>query len=234
MNGFGQHLSIADEVIGAGISPQQGKVAPATGSGQGAVILGAANGDSARAFAPWVLPFGMEEVLLRILVGAERDQVEGLGLGDFLNALDRRFHRRQAKVVAQNRVRRLPADARSGRLGVVCLAGGLGGESFQVSKHLFGFFAPVKDFLEKTDFFRPFGHWRCSRKGKTHACFVQVTGGFGKLAEQALAGFRGQAVRNANQIRFFFAGSFEQGFHRNCGAKKDGFPACFFSQAQEV
>jgi len=60
----------------------------------------------------------MEEVLLRVLVSAQRDHVQRARLGDLGDALDSRLDGRRgdAEMVAQDRVRRFPVDALDGPL----------------------------------------------------------------------------------------------------------------------
>ena len=99
------HFGEADEIVGAGVSAQEREVAASARLIERTVIIFRAHGDSARAFSSWVLPFGMVEIFLRILVNAERDHIEGLGLGDLFDACKRIFHCGQAEMMTQDRIR---------------------------------------------------------------------------------------------------------------------------------
>jgi hypothetical protein len=58
---------------------------------EGAILFCGAHGDAAGTLAPWVLAFGMKEVLLSALINAQRDDVEHTGFGDLANPGDSLF-----------------------------------------------------------------------------------------------------------------------------------------------
>ncbi|GIV81464.1 MAG: hypothetical protein KatS3mg051_0818 [Anaerolineae bacterium] len=113
-------IGVTQVVGGAGVGAQQGIVAATTGFVQAAQIVFAAEGHPARTFAARVLPRRVEEILLCVLIGSQRDHVQHARLGDLRDALDGRLDGRRgdAEMMAQQGIGRFPADTFNRLLGV--------------------------------------------------------------------------------------------------------------------
>ena len=88
------HLCQADKVVCTGIRAHQGVVASSRSLVKLAIILRASHRHAASSSGAWVLPFGMEEVRLGILVDPERDHIERFGFRDLADAFDAGLHGR--------------------------------------------------------------------------------------------------------------------------------------------
>jgi hypothetical protein len=61
---------------------------------------------------------------------------------------------------------------------------------FEIAQHLFHRLSPVEGTLEESDLFSALHHRRRTTEHKADAALMQFRGFFGKLAQQALPGFR--------------------------------------------
>ena len=231
---FHIHLRQADEIIGARIGAQQGKVAAPAGGMQRPVILGRAHRHAACPGAARVLPLGVVEILLGILVNAQRDHIQSLGFGDLLDPLQRGLHGWQTKVMAKKRVGRFPLDALHGGLRKVSFRGRHRALPLEIGQHSLGRLAAIEDPFEEAQRLGALGHRRRAAKSKAHPGLVQLRGLFGELAQQALAGFGGQAVGDAHQVGFFNSGGLQHLLDGHGRAKEHRPPAGGLGQAQEV
>ena len=177
---------------------------------------------------------GPEEVLLGILVGAQRQHIEALGAGNLYHAGNRLLHGGPAEVMAQERVRRLPTNSAGQRLGrwgawaILTLiaakkrdhsglrrsAGERGLEQPRSPSGGDAGFGPPKQpapsgFAPRLDLGRQFG-------------------------QQALAIFRREAVTNGDGPRVESSDFIEQSVDGNCGPEANGFEPDLFGQVQEI
>ncbi len=141
-----------------------------------------------------ILAFRVEEVFLGVLVDTERDHVQGLRKGDLLDAAHGILQRGQPKMMAQDRIGGLPADALDGGLGKISLGYWFVSLAFQISQDGFRRLAAVKGPFEETQRPGADADRRGAAKSEAHPGGVQVGSRLGKLAQQALARLRGQAV----------------------------------------
>jgi hypothetical protein len=88
--------------------------------------------------------------------------------------------------------------------------------------------------LEETKFTSFFCHRGCASKGEAHPSGAQVIGSFSELTQQALASFRGQAIRYPNQVGIFSLGNTQDFLDADGWTQENRPPACRFSQAQKV
>ena len=183
VDGVHVHLGQPDEIVGAGVGAQQGVVAPPAGRVQCPVVIGAAHRHTPGPGPAGILPLRVEKVGLGVLVNPQRNHVQDTGLGDLGDPLPGGLHRRQAKVMADQRKRCFPGDALDRGLGIV----GLGHRdrvlALEVGQDRVGGFAAVEATIEKPDSLRPFGHRGCATKSKADARIAQIIGCLGKLGQ---------------------------------------------------
>ncbi len=181
-----------------------------------------------------VLALRVEKVLLGVLVGAERNDVQDARFRDLGNALQRGFHGGQAKVVAQQGVGRFPGDAFQRGLRVVSGIVAVSALAAQECQHFLGGFAAVEGALKEAQLARAFRHWRGAAEHKAHTLGAQVVRGFSKFAQQALACFGRQTVRSANQVGVLFARGAQEFFQRDSRPEEDGAPARELRQVEKI
>ena len=102
-------------------------------------------------------------------VNPQRDHVEHPRIRDLLDPRARGLHRRQAEVMAQKWVRRLPCDPLDGGLWIAGHAGAIAWLLFQIGQNILDGLAAVEDGIEETDGARPLADgWRAAKR-KAHA-----------------------------------------------------------------
>ncbi len=234
MDGLYVHLGQADKVVGAGVGAHERMVAGAAGGIQLAVVIGRANGNAAGAGAPGILAFGMVKVLLRVLIDAQRDHVQHLGLGDLGDAAPGLLDAGEAKVMPQDRVGGLPADALHGGIGVGHLAARLTLLAPEVGDDIIGGLVAIKDALEKAEPACAFGDEGRAAKGKAHAGAVELVGLLGKGPQQPLAVLGGEAIGYGHEIRLLPLGGLQDVGDGNGRAQKDSSPAGLLGQTEKA
>lgn len=105
-----QYLGEPDDVRRAAVTAHQRIIAALGRRLQAREFPGAFDRHAARAVHLRVAPVGLEEILLRVLVDAERDDVQHARLGDPLNALLGFLEGRQAEVMPKQGIRLLLPD----------------------------------------------------------------------------------------------------------------------------
>jgi len=174
----------------------------------------------------------VEEVLLCVLVDAERDHIQHTRAGNLLDPGTRGLQGWQSEVVADERIGRLPGDAIYGPLWEAGFGRSIRGAA-QVGGHFLGRLRAIEDALEEPEFGRTLGHGRGSAERETHARGVQVVGGLGKFAQQSFARLRSQPVGDADERRVLGPCGLQNVFYRDRGTQEHRAPAGLFGQPQK-
>jgi hypothetical protein len=78
------------------------------------------------------------------------------------------------------------------------------------------------------------GHGRRAAKDKTRSALAQFIRGLGEFTQKALARFRRQPVRNADQVGLLLTRGAQEFIDRDGRAKKNGAPAGNFGQIKKI
>ncbi len=158
----------------------------------------------------------MKEVLLRVLVDPERDNVQHARLGDLFDPRQRFGHRGLAVVVAEERKRRLPGDAVDQALGIAHHVVGIAPGPLEEGQNLIVCFAARKHACEKAQLLGACGQGGRAAKRKADAGGVQVVGRFSEVGQQPLARFGRQPVRDTYEFGVMLARGGDDSFDRRC------------------
>jgi len=120
-----------------------------------------------------ILSLGMKEIYLRLLVCAQGDHVQRLGLGNLFNAAHCGFHAGESEMMPQDGIGRLSADAFPPSTGDNPLRSPPGWFALSGTPALLRAFRSRRDPLEESEPAGSFRHRRRAPEREAHALHVQ-------------------------------------------------------------
>jgi hypothetical protein len=197
------HLGQPQEIVRARVGAQEGIVASPAGQIKRTIVPYSAYRNPARPCPARILAFGMEKVGLSVLIDAQRDHIQRLGIRDAGDSLLCGLNGGQPKMMPEDGVGRLPGDPIDDRLRGFDLGRLTVRLSFQIGQDSLGRSAAVKNAIKKANCSHPLGHWRRTPKDKTHAGNLQVVRLLCELTDQPFPCLWCQTIGNTYQICAF-------------------------------